>query len=47
MVLKIKYDAVYDYPEETETDGLMIACAVIAGIWIGVLVIWSIIISFN
>lgn len=44
--LKIKYSNVYDYPEEEESpDGLMIACAVILGIWVTILVVWSIILS--
>jgi len=45
-IIKLKYYSVYDYPEEEESpDGLMIACAVILGIWVAILVVWSIILS--
>lgn len=44
--MKIKYENVYDYPEEDRSiDGLSIACSVISGIWITVLTIWSIVLS--
>jgi hypothetical protein len=45
--LKIKNAEVYDYPADPETDGLLIACAVIVGIWVGVLVLWSAFVSFR
>lgn len=41
-MLNIKEAKVYDYVDEP-TDGLMVACAVIIGAWIAVLVVWSII----
>ena len=42
---KIKYEVVYDYPEDAGADGLVVVCAVFIGIWLGVLVLWSIILS--
>ncbi len=45
QLLKIKYSVVYDYPADSETDGLMVACAVIVGIWLAILIIWSIVLS--
>lgn len=45
--LKWKNIEVYDYPTESSTNGLLIACLVIVGIWVGVLVISSVWTSFN
>ena len=45
LMLNIKYHNVYDYPQEAETDGLVIVCAVVVGLWLAVLVVWSIVLS--
>ena len=46
-ILHITNAEVYDYPADPKTDGLLIACAVIVGIWVGVLVLWSAFVSFR
>lgn len=36
---------VYDFPKDTPTDLLLVACLVLVGVWVGALIIWSIILS--
>jgi hypothetical protein len=43
-ILKVKFSVVYDYADDS-TDGLMVTCAVIVGLWLAVLTIWSIVLS--
>lgn len=41
----VKNGKVYDYPADPETDGLMVASAVIVGLWVVGLAVWSIVLS--
>ena len=47
QALSIKTSQVYDYPTDPPSDPLFVLAAVIVGIWVGVLVIWSVIRSFK
>lgn len=46
-MLSIQGGKVYEYTSSPASNGLMVFCGVIVGIWVGVLILWSMIVSFK
>jgi len=47
QMLSIKNGKVYDYIDDDGTNGLMVFCGIVIFSWIGILTLWSMIISFR
>ena len=45
QILNVTNAIIYDYPKEVASDGLLTTSWVVVGIWLGVVILWSIVLS--